>query len=243
MRILVADDETPARDRLCRMLRESHPDAELLQAENGEQALRLIMDQRPGVALLDIRMPLMDGLEVARLAGKLEDAPAVIFTTAWEQHALDAFDCHAVAYLLKPIAKAKLRQSLQRAAVLRHAVMESLRDSLPQARSCLSVSGGGKLTLLPLEQILYFRSEQRWVLAGMQEEEEKVVDETLKQLETEFADQFVRVHRNALAAVRHVTELRKVSAFAWEVSLRDSKTRLAVSRRLLSRVRARLKQR
>ena len=114
MRVAIVDDEPLARERLRRLLAE-FPGYEVVgEAGDGAQALALIREQNPDLVLLDIRMPGMDGLQVARHLAEEKTPPAVIFTTAFSEHALSAFDASATAYLLKPIKKEKLREALQR---------------------------------------------------------------------------------------------------------------------------------
>lgn len=238
MKILIADDEEMARVRLQRMLTALRPEAELLEAATGRQALDCVSAQSPTIAILDIRMPGMDGLEAARHISLLRNSPWIIFTTAWQQHAMEAFDCHAVDYLLKPVTRQALKQALWRAESLDRARLAQLHQSMGSTRRFLSVRIGRRLELVPIEEVLYLRAEHKYTLLG-QSGGEKVLDETLRSLEQEFADSFLRVHRRALAATRHIKGLER-SDNGWEVLLHGSPVRLAVSRRLLSQVRAHL---
>src|SRR6202048_858091 len=112
LKVLIVDDEPPARERLRSLLTEI-PDVEVVgEAVNGEQSLARTQELAPEVVLLDVRMPGMDGIEAARHLNALEEPPAVIFTTAFDEYAVNAFEAHAIGYLLKPIRKEKLATAL-----------------------------------------------------------------------------------------------------------------------------------
>jgi two-component system response regulator AlgR len=116
MKLLIVDDEAPARDRLRRLLGEIDDCEIVAEAGNGEEALSCCSEWQPDIVLLDVRMPGLSGIEVARHIDSLEDPPAVIFTTAYDQYAVEAFETEAVGYLLKPVRKEKLAHALRHAA-------------------------------------------------------------------------------------------------------------------------------
>ena len=188
MNILIVDDEALARERLVAMLEELPGEFTIEQAENGKQAIEQHARFKPDVMLLDIRMPVMDGLEVAQHLQQLEQPPAIVFTTAYGDHALEAFDAAAVDYLLKPIKTQRLQAALEKSQQIQHG-KRSLLPAENAARTHLSAKTGVGLKLLPVGDILYFRAEQKYVVA-VHAEGELLLDDTLKALEDEFDSQF-----------------------------------------------------
>ena len=237
--VLVVDDEPPARARLRRMLEEL-PGADCSgEAGTGEEALELARASPPDVVLLDIRMPGMGGLEAARRLALLPEPPAVIFTTAYEQHALEAFDVEASGYLLKPIRRERLAAALERAQRPSRAQLSRIAEAV-EARSHVTARVRDQLKLIPVAEILYFFAEQKYTtvrhLGG-----ENLIEDSLRALEEEFAQQFVRVHRSALVAVAHVEALERAPDGACVVRLRHGGGELPVSRRLAAEVARRLR--
>jgi two-component system response regulator AlgR len=243
MKLLIVDDERPARERLKDLVQEIRPDWELLEAGNGVEALQQAERQQPDIVLLDIRMPVMDGLEAAHHLALLNPPPAVLFTTAYDQHALKAFDANAVDYLLKPIRGERLKTALERAQVLRRAELAALTESgsLSTTRSHLSAMKSGKLQLIPVREIRYLYADQKYVSVYWPDQE-ALIDESLKAIEEEFGDRFLRVHRNALVSVAHLEGLEKDEDGNYQVVLRDTPKKPAVSRRHLREVRKTLKE-
>lgn len=242
LKILIVDDEPLARERLSGLLAELNEPHEIFEASNGLIALECIAEHRPDVVLLDIRMPAMDGLEVAHhLTGHI-DPPAVIFTTAYQDHALEAFNTHAVDYLLKPVRRERLAEALQRATILKRATIADVRnqDKSGQPRSHLSASYKGDLVLVPVNEIRYLHAEQKYVIAGWPEGE-ILLDESLVSLEQELADYFVRIHRNALVASRYIAALKKDNTGNYHVSMQGVDKCLQVSRRNLGYLRKQLR--
>jgi two-component system response regulator AlgR len=238
LRVLVVDDEPLARERLSHLVEEL-PGAELAGvAASGEEAVLLASKLRPEVVLLDIRMPGMDGLEAAHHLVRMPEPPAVIFTTAFDQHALAAFEVQAAGYLLKPVRAEKLQEALERARRPTRAQFARIAEGSAGRRTRIAVRVRDELRLIPVENILCFIAEQKYTTlrhsAG-----EVLIEEPLKALETEFADRFVRVHRNSLVAVQHIECLERDSEGRQVVRLRGGGT-LAVSRRLATEVAKRL---
>lgn len=242
MKVLIVDDEKPARDRLRSLLEEMPVYQCCGIAGNGVEALRMANAEQPDIVLLDIRMPGMDGLEAARHLARLDKPPAVIFTTAYSDHALEAFEAHAVGYLLKPISKDRLRQALASAGTLNRAQLANLDGAqVPQTRTHLCARLGDRLELIPIAQVLYFQADQKYVTVRHQQGE-MLIEESLKSLEKEFGDQFLRVHRNALVALAHVAGLQKTPTGHFQVLLYDCSLALEVSRRHLGNVRRFLRE-
>jgi two-component system response regulator AlgR len=239
LRVLVVDDEPLARERLSHLVEEL-PGAELAGvAGSGEEALLLAGRLRPEVVLLDIRMPGIDGLEAAHHLARMPEPPAVIFTTAFEQHALAAFDAHAAGYLLKPVRLDKLREALERARRPTRAQLARIAEGAAGPRTRIAVRARDELRLIPVEDIRCFIAEQKYTTLRHSQGDE-LIEESLKSLEEEFADRFVRVHRNSLAAIAHIEGLERDAGGQQFVRLRGGDT-LAVSRRLAADVARRLR--
>jgi two-component system response regulator AlgR len=239
MKILIVDDEPLARDRLQRLLHELDPDCHTALAGNGREALDLIEQLQPDVILLDIRMPGMDGMETAMHLNKLDNPPAIIFTTAYDQYALDAFKSHAIDYLLKPIRQAQLLQALLAARRLNRAQLQSLEsiEEHPTSHNThVSARVQGGLRLVPIEEIRCFIAEHKYVTAYFAQGE-LLLEESLKQLEQRFPGRFLRIHRNALVARDCIDALEKDHAGQDRLRLRGLDKPLDVSRRHLPAVR------
>lgn len=236
MRILIVDDENLARDRLRRMLEADGAHEVVGEAANGNTAVTLCGELQPDLVLLDIRMPGMDGLETARHFLSLEDPPAVIFCTAYEEHAIAAFDLQAVGYLLKPVRREKLLDSLGKTVRLNRAQLAGLNASGEARRSHISARTHKGIELIAIEDVRFFQADQKYVTVR-HVDGEVIVDETLRELETEFSERFIRVHRSALVATHHIEGLLKDSDGHVAVQLRDLEETIPISRRHLPGVR------
>lgn len=231
--ILLADDEAPARNRLRELLADV-PGVHLVgEASTGLDAIALTEGLRPDVLLLDIRMPQMDGMEAAEHLQKMERPPAIIFTTAFDAHAVQAFELNAVDYLLKPIRLERLANALKKTRALLPAQMEELRQLRP-ARSHFSISERGRILLVPIDQVIYLRAELKY-LTVRTSEREYLIEESLTQVEQEFPGRFVRLHRNCLAARASIRGFERHHGadgeIHWEALLREVQETLPVSRR------------
>lgn len=238
MRIMVVDDEQPARERLKHLLALLPEHTVCGEAGNGVEALQLAQALRPEIILMDIRMPRMDGLEAARHLAQFDAPPAVIFATAYDDHALEAFEAKAVGYLLKPIRQEPLQKALANARVLNRAQLATLRadeehEMLPRSHICARI--GSRLELVPIADVIYFQADQKYVTVRHCNGE-LVIEESLKALAAELAPRFLRIHRNALIAKAYIAGLEK-SAEGHRVILRGVNERLEVSRRHLADVR------
>lgn len=232
IRVLIVDDELPARERLARMLADVAGVTVVGEAGNGAEAIDASARLQPDVVLLDIRMPGMDGIEAARHLNALEEPPAVVFVTAHDEHALAAFEAQALGYLLKPVRQEKLARAVQRAA--RVAAPQLLRaaeqSQLGRRRQHIAARCGERLRLIPVEDIYYFAAGQKYVTVRHRGGSD-LIDESLRALATEFAPDFVRIHRNSLAAVRHVGEVERSSEGQYQVRIKECGELLPVSRR------------
>ena len=246
MKVLIVDDEKPARDRLRQLVDDSDGHVVVAEAANGEQALTAATTHDPDVVLLDIRMPGMDGIETAHHLNAMEHPPAVVFTTAYDEYAIDAFDARAIGYVLKPVRREKLERALDHAmrlsgATLREITSESKVDS---RRHHVCTRSHGELQLIPIKDISYFSADQKYVCVHHNNGQD-LIDDSLKSLEQEFADSFVRIHRSALVAVDQIDRLEKLSTGNTRVIPRSGSQQddndLIISRRHLADVRRRLK--
>lgn len=242
MKCLVVDDEALARQRLIRMVNELEGCEVCGEAADGQQTLQMVDQLQPDLVLLDIRMPGMDGIEAARHLVQLGDAPAVIFTTAYGDHALEAFDTQAVDYLLKPIHRERLQRAVEKARCLQTAQLEQLRMAQPEQmqRTSLCARSRGNLELIPIDDVVYLQADSKYVTV-CSSEKQILLEESLKSLEQEFADRFLRIHRNALVAIEAIRGLEKDADGAVRVVLAGVEDTLEVSRRLLPEVRKRVK--
>jgi two-component system response regulator AlgR len=234
MKVLIVDDEPLARARLRRQLIEL-PKIEIIgEAENGEQAISACNNLRPQVVLMDIRMPGLDGLSAALQLAQKPASPAVIFCTAYDDYAIEAFDANAVGYLLKPVSQEKLAMALQKAERLSATQLDALKPVAAQPRRGME--------LIPLSEVRYFLADHKYVTV-YHRFGEVLIDDTLKDLEDEFAGKVLRVHRNALVVVEHVLGLERVALGQYRVKLADIENGPIISRRHLSDVRKDLEKR
>jgi two-component system, LytTR family, response regulator AlgR len=233
MRVLIVDDEPPARERLRSMLAEAGGFDVVGEAGNGEQALQQVESLQPDVVLLDVRMPGVDGMEVARHLAAAPAPPAVIFTTAFDEYALQAFESEAVAYLLKPIRAEKLRAALAKAARLTRPQLQqvALAAREPARRSHIGVRGRDGLKLIPIEEVFCFQADQKYTTVKHVRGED-LIEDSLKTLEEEFSASFVRIHRNALVNTRFLERIARDASGQHFVHLRGFPDALEVSRRM-----------
>jgi len=242
MKILIVDDEPLARKRLSRLVDEIGNCEIVGEATNGKEALIKSSKLNPDLVLLDIRMPEMDGLEAALHLSKLPNPPAIIFTTAYSDHALKAFEANAVDYLLKPIKKERLQKAISNTHKLNRAQLSELESTAIEntARSHLSVSARGNIELISITDIVYFHADQKYVNVG-HTKGETLIEDSLKSLETEFNELFLRIHRNALVALSYLEGIEKVADGQYCAKLRNTETKLEISRRYLPQIRKLIK--
>ena len=242
LRVLIADDEAPARERLRALLAEIG-DAELVgEAADGDETLRLVDSRDPDIVLLDVRMPGLDGIETARRIAENPAPPAVIFTTAFDEYALKAFDAQAAAYLLKPIRREKLAAALAAAGRLTRpqlAQAAAVARFAPQ-RTHIAVKVRDTTKLVPTADVRCFVADQKYVTVRHAGGDD-LIEESLKSLEEDLGAQFVRIHRNALVNVAHMAAIERDADGQYYVRLRERNERLAVSRRMASELRERFR--
>lgn len=242
MRVVVCDDEPLARERLSRLLREMGHDV-AAQVDNGIEAIEAVKHFQPEVVMLDIRMPEMDGIRCAESLSAMTSPPAIIFVTAFDQHAIDAFRTGAIGYLLKPVNRDELDKALGKASRLNVAQLQHLRrldnPDAPPVRQNITARTHRGLELIALDDIYYFLADQKYITVR-HKGGEVLIDETLKDLETEFGDRFIRIHRNALLALNYLEGLEMVSSGQYQVRCKGIPERLAISRRHLPEIREKM---
>ncbi len=238
MRVLIVDDEKLARERLRELLNEIGGHTIVGEAANGNEAVEKTIALNPDVVLMDIRMPLMDGLEATMHLMGMDSPPAVIFTTAYDQHALHAFEVNAVDYLLKPIRKDRLDSALAKAKKLTLKQLRQVGDAQeePMVRSHISVHMRGNIRLVPVPDIVYFMADSKYVTVCTPSEEH-LIEDSLVNLEKEFGERFLRIHRNALVSTGAIKGIEKGNDGGWQVVLKNLNKRLDVSRRHVADVR------
>ncbi len=251
-RILIVDDEAPARRRMRDLLddcRDQFPLTIADEAANGVEAIEIINKGGIDIVLIDIRMPVMDGLEVARHVARMEAAPKLIFVTAFDQYAVKAFELCAIDYLLKPIRRERLLSALGRAIALKPVQAEAIAEATQSRRKHLSIHERGKIVLVPVEDVLYLKAELKYVTVRTVQKE-FLLEESLTKLEEEFTGLFTRIHRNTLVSTKDVIGFEKIAdggaeaddghvgtdkgdngGTHWAVVIRGIPERLAVSRR------------
>jgi two-component system response regulator AlgR len=234
IRIFLADDEEPARERLKELLSDiaaELPTRVVGEARNGLEAVERIPESDAQVVLLDIQMPGMGGLEVARHLATLDKPPTVIFVTAHERHAVEAFELNALDYLLKPVRAERLAAALKKASAPGR---EQLAKAAGAAREYLSVAERNRIVLVPVREIVFLRAEQKYVTVRTRSREH-LIEEALVSLEREFADTFVRIHRNCLVSRAAIRGFERGGGGEdephWLVVLDGLEERLPVSRR------------
>ncbi|KQT41324.1 MULTISPECIES: LytTR family DNA-binding domain-containing protein [unclassified Methylophilus] len=245
--LLIVDDEPLARQRLRDLVGDIGGYTVVGEAANGLEAMAVLQNQQVDIALVDIRMPVMDGIELAQHIRQLPRPPNLIFTTAYDHYALQAFDLNAIDYLLKPIRAERLSAALTKARPLNLKQSQGLQ-SLQETRQHLSIHERGRVLLIAVDEVLYFRAELKYVTVRTQSKS-YLLEMSLNQLEQNYADRFVRVHRNALVAKHAITgyekqriqqnaETEEPGELSWVVLIKGIPETLVVSRRHQHMIRA-----
>jgi two-component system response regulator AlgR len=250
VKVLIVDDEKPARDRLRQLIDDGGVHEVVGEAANGEEAIAMVAGTGPEVVLLDIRMPGVDGIETAHHLNAMQRPPAVVFTTAYDEYAIDAFDARAIGYVLKPVRRERLERALEHASRLSGQMLNELTADaqLHSRRNHVCARIHDELRLIPIIDVSFFDADQKYVCVHHPNGVD-LIEDSLKSLEQEFADRFVRIHRSALVALDKIEKLEKMADGRTRVLLRDALLEddngpgdeLVVSRRHLADVRRRLK--
>jgi two-component system response regulator AlgR len=245
LRVLLVDDEPLARQRLARLLAEHENYQIVAEAGNGQAALDWLRQHKADLVLMDIQMPGLTGLEVAeQLMDFLPShgpRPAIVFCTAYDEHALTAFKVEAVDYLLKPIRKEDLNKALQKAQRWIEQQSDAELETNSSRRTHISARTHQGLQLIPITDIYSFQADQKYITVKYHTEDsltgEVLIDEPLKVLEDEFEHYFVRIHRNALVAKEKIDRLETVDSSVHVLYLKGLDEGMSVSRRHLPSVR------
>lgn len=233
MKILIADDEGPARARLAALLAATGADYEVVaQAANGAEVLAQCERQSIDLVLLDIRMPGVDGIEAALSLAARPDPPAVIFVTAYDEHAMAAFDANAIDYLLKPVRPDRLRRALDKAGVLSRDQQAALSDN----GAYVSVSYRGGIQRIPVTTVIFLRADSKYVEVW-HDDGMALTEESLRAIEERLPGVFTRVHRNALVSAARIREIGRSDSGQFRVLLAGTDEAVEVSRRHVPAVR------
>ena len=251
--VMIVDDEAPARARLRDLLADvalDVPNEVLAEAANGVLALEALEQRSVDVMLVDIRMPKMDGIELARHVAQLDKPPTIIFVTAYDSYAVQAFELNAIDYLVKPVRAQRLSTALQKVRLKdplpdRQVLPQVLSQLQQGARTHLSCHERGRLLLIPITDILYLKADLKYVTARTLSRE-YLLDESLTHLEQEFSERFIRLHRSVIVAKDVITGCEKNAAedadTQWQAILRGISEKLPVSRRQWPQVKSYAKQ-
>jgi len=237
MQVLVVDDEALARER-CKRLVEGIPGYRVVgEAVDGQAALTAIDTFDPDIVLLDVRMPGSDGISTARQIAELSDPPAVIFCTAYNEYAVEAFETLAIGYILKPLKPESLAAALEKASKFNKVQKAALEqgDLDPNRRKNIAAKTRRGVELVAIDDVFCFQADQKYVTI-MHKQGETLIDDTLKQLEKEFGSQFIRVHRNALVAIKYIERMERTASGQYELALKNQEFRPIVSRRHVAQV-------
>ncbi len=243
MHVLIVDDEPLARKRLAKMVESIDGCVLVGEAENGQRAIEQINMCDPDIVLMDVSMPHTDGLEAAKIIAELADPPAVIFCTAYDEYALQAFDTLACGYLLKPVKQEQLVAAIAKAGKVTKAqksVIQAGDDEVEaetqEQRQHISAKTRRGIELIALDTVHCFVADHKYVTV-IHSEGEMLIDDTLKELEVEFSTLLVRIHRNSLVVIQQVEAMERSSSGQFELRLRESNYRPVVSRRHVARIR------
>lgn len=233
IKVLIVDDEAPARNRLRDLLADIGQVQVVGEARNGEEAVQLATAHQPQLVLLDIRMPGVDGIEAAGHLQKMQPPPAIIFTTAYDTYAMQAFDMNAIDYLLKPVRQERLESAIGKARALLPAQWQALKP-LQTQRTHFSIVERGRVILVPVADVIYLRAELKYLTVRTRERE-YLMEDSLTAIEQEFGNRFLRLHRNCLVAESSILGYEKRhdagGETRWVALLRELPDTIAVSRR------------
>lgn len=244
IRTIIVDDEELARKRLRRLLKKHDATVEIVgEASNGDEALETIASSHPDIIFLDVQMPGLNGFEVVR---RLTDKPYIVFATAYDRYALQAFEENSVDYLLKPIEQARLDRTMDKIhrlfEHLSHPINENIERVLAQlsreSLKRLKVQVGEKIYLIDCADIAYFESKEKYTFLHTADKE-YLIDTTLNDLESKLdPSNFIRIHRSHIVNVSFIRELVKWFAGRYKVRLKDKNvTELTVSRGYTDQIR------
>ena len=243
MKILIAEHLSSDRVHLTQLIQQQ-PHCSVLTpcAKSGEETLKLVEQLKPDILFLNIKMPDLDGLQVAAQLCEKNDAPAIIFCVAHEAYPIQAFENNAINYLPKPVDSEHLKKALKHAKPVSPSQLLALARSsnlINTPRTHLSARTHKGIELTPIEQVVYFLADNKYVTLR-HTQGETLLDESLKSLEKEFGQRFMRIHRNALVSCAHIKRLQRTPSGRYELHLHNVSEPLSVSRRHVALVRKRM---
>ncbi|GAB2758209.1 LytR/AlgR family response regulator transcription factor [Nocardioides pakistanensis] len=202
LKVLVVDDERPALDELAWLLGRDNRVADVLTTDSAAEALRLLQEEHVDAVFLDIRMPGLSGLDLAKVLARFKEPPPVVFVTAYDEHAVDAFELNAVDYVLKPVRDDRLAEAVRRVAEARST------PATPLDTDTIAVELGGRTRFVPRSSVRYVEAQGDYARLHT-DEGSHLVRVPLSSLEEQWRDAgFVRIHRSLLVALAHVEEVR-----------------------------------
>lgn len=225
MKYLVVDDEPLAVKRLVKML-ENNGIANILTATNGQEAIEIVERHHPHVVFLDIEMPLLTGIQAAPKINEISPETKIIFCTAYDEFAIDAFDLSAADYLLKPVSKERLSQAIDKV-------------SDQKTTRSFTFKHGNDLINLAIDEVYCFTSEDKYTTMYCQLGE-IIIDDSLVSLETKFHNQLLRINRNALINTAELYGIHRVKSQAF-AKLKSTDYQPQISRRNLAKIKELLK--
>lgn len=238
--VLVVDDEQLARDRLKRLIANLDEYECVGEAENGEQALARVATLHPDIVILDIRMPGIGGMDVAKKLSTEEHPPALIFCSAYDEYALKAFQVSASGYLLKPVRSDDLAAALAKASQVNRLQVRQIETEQQQEEGEVFIANTWQgHEMIPFDHIYYFQADQKY-LTVHHKSGETLSDQTLKELEQTYGNKLIRTHRNSLVNARHVEALCKGADGKYYIRIKRTHEKVPVSRRLVSEVKDQL---
>ncbi|MCL4159414.1 UNVERIFIED_CONTAM: hypothetical protein GTU68_053702 [Idotea baltica] len=233
--VLIVDDEPLARERLARLVGKTEGYELIGAAHNAESGSEMVLLKKPDILFLDISMPGKSGLEMARDLLKQDARPAVIFCTAHDEYAVDAFDSCAAGYLVKPVRQESIERALANACRLNQAQLSNLEKAAqaaaPMENEHITVRSHRGVELLPISDISYFQADNKYVTA-YHDSGETLLEDSLRKLEERMGELFIRVHRNALVSIAHIEALERGGGEA-RLRLKGTRKKPSVSRRHL----------
>ena len=232
IRTVIVDDEPLAREGVRMMLEEDSEISVVAECANGREALAAISEQQPDLIFLDVQMPEMGGFEVLKAVGA-QQSPQVIFVTAYDKYALQAFEAHALDYLLKPFTVKRFNEALKRAktqiqneqnGALNRKLATLLEDFKPQAKYLerIVVKNSGRVSFLSVGEISWIEAAESYVRFHVEGGKSHLIRGAISKLETQLDPaRFLRIHRSIIISVKHVKEMQPLFHGDYEIVLKD----------------------
>ena len=229
LRAMIVDDEAPARSELRFLLEQTGKIGAISEASSVRSAIEMLMETRVEVVFLDISMPGASGLQLAEALHKLKNPPAIVFVTAYSDHAVEAFDVDAVDYLLKPVEEARLDRAIEKVLAQAKPLPES--SSKTSSIERIPVEKGGRKVLIPVDQIRFIMAKDDYSCI-FTEDDRYLSTTSLAQFESKFSDfGFFRVHRRYIVNLANVEDVETAVSGAIQLGVTGMDERIPVSRR------------